>query len=747
MTQLNRWAAAFSLCAVGAALGAALGAGAQDSHYQPKGQQIPSPSCLTLRGAWEGGYTPCTPLTHKDWLDDITHWRYERRIRTGFDPSRYELPALKWTQSAFIQPQMMVHDRYFYDPVAHRYTVDRYLDDLEKRYGGIDAVLIWATYPNMGIDDRNQHDMVRSMPGGVEGLRQMIADFHRRGVRVLFPMMMWDQGTHDPGRSWPDAIASFMKEIDADGINGDTQDGVPLAFTLAAEKVGHPLAFEPENGPADEALAWNVLTWGQYEFDFVPTVDKYRWLEPRHQVNIQGRWMRDKTNDLQYAFFNGEGWESWENVWGIWNGVTPRDAEATRRMAAIERGVAPFLVSQGWEPFYPMHMYGVYASRWPLNDQTVWTIVNRNEYDSDGRQISVPYKDGMRYFDLYHGVELTPAHEGDQSVLSFALEAHGYGAILATSREPDARIRDLMSTMKAMTAKPLVAYSHEWKAMPQHLVSIDATQKATSAPEGMVRVEGGDFRFKVDGIEIEGLDDIGVDVQYPWETSARRFHEHRMYIATFYMDKYPVTNEQFKRFLDATHYHPRDDQDFLKDWKNGTYPAGWANKPVTWVSQEDARAYAAWAGKRLPHEWEWQYAAQGADGRTYPWGNCDWLAVTSTHTPAGCPAANDPRGQLAPTPDQGRIMQPASDVDAHPAGASPFGVMDMVGNVWQWTDEYQDEHTRAGILRGGSHYQPQGSIWYFPQAYRNDQHGKLLLMAPSYDRSGALGFRCVEDAQ
>jgi formylglycine-generating enzyme required for sulfatase activity len=72
--------------------------------------------------------------------------------------------------------------------------------------------------------------------------------------------------------------------------------------------------------------------------------------------------------------------------------------------------------------------------------------------------------------------------------------------------------------------------------------------------------------------------------------------------------------------------------------------------------------------------------------------------------------------------------------------------MDLVGNVWQWTDEYVDEHTRAAILRGGSYYQPQGSIWYFPQGYRNDQHGKLLLMAPSKDRAATLGFRCVEDA-
>ena len=210
-----------------------------------------------MKGAWEGGSKPCTQQEHEAWLADIRHWRDERRIRIGYDGSRYDMPELKWTQSSFFQPQMMVQDRYFYDPVAGKYTVDRYLDDLEKRYGGIDAVLIWPTYPNMGIDNRNQHDLIRCMPGGVAGVRQMIADFHRRGVRVLFPMMMWDQGTRDPGMPWPQAIAELMKEVGADGINGDTQDGVPLAFSLAADKVGHPLAFEPEGGPSDEALAWN----------------------------------------------------------------------------------------------------------------------------------------------------------------------------------------------------------------------------------------------------------------------------------------------------------------------------------------------------------------------------------------------------------------------------------------------------------------------------------------------------------
>jgi len=92
-------------------------------------------------------------------------------------------------------------------------------------------------------------------------------------------------------------------------------------------------------------------------------------------------------------------------------------------------------------------------------------------------------------------------------------------------------------------------------------------------------------------------------------------------------------------------------------------------------------------------------------------------------------------------------MRRPDSVKAHPAGVSPFGVMDMVGNVWQWTDEYLDEHTREEILRGGSYYQPQGSIWYFPQAYKLNEHGKLLLMALSKDRSRALGFRCVADVQ
>ncbi len=168
----------------------------------------------------------------------------------GYDANQYERPELLWTQTSFIQPQMMVHDRYFYDPAAQHYTVGRYLDDVDSRYGGIDSVLLWHTYPNLGIDNRNQFDLFRDLPGGVPALRKMIEEFHQRGVRVLFPVMMWDQGTRDEGVPYETAIAKELAGVGADGINGDTLEGFSRAFRTASDLTGHPLALEPELSPS-----------------------------------------------------------------------------------------------------------------------------------------------------------------------------------------------------------------------------------------------------------------------------------------------------------------------------------------------------------------------------------------------------------------------------------------------------------------------------------------------------------------
>ncbi|MFY9647809.1 MAG: formylglycine-generating enzyme family protein [Terriglobales bacterium] len=720
--KLNRVIPAFFLTFIVAAV-----THAQDAASPTHSEQISAPACQSVPDWDSARAATCTKGAIGDWLDDIRHWRTEHLLRMGYDGSEYARPELLWTQTSFVQPQMMIQDRLFYDPAARQYTVDRYLADLDQRYGGIDSVLLWPTYPNLGIDSRNEYDLFRDLPGGIPEMKNVVEQFHRHGVHVLFPVMMWDQGTHEEGVPNWTATAHYLAEIGADGINGDTLEGMARVFRTASDSTGHPLVLEPELGfGSDEMLAYNNMSWGYWKYDFAPAVSTYKWLEPRHMVHICDRWAHDHGDDLQSAFFNGIGFESWENIWGIWNQMTPRDAEALRRIATIERAYHSLLLSPGWEPHVFMQQFGVFASRWPGTESTLWTVVNRNHYPVSGRELAVPYKEGARYFDLWHGIEVEGVKENGSSILSFDLEPDGYGAILETTAR-DRTLNDLLNSMRTFSKKPLSAFSREWAALPQHIVEIPETKAPSSAPPNMILVPAGEFVFRVNGIEIEGMNDEGVDVQYAGEPSPRRFHERKLQMKPFWIDTYPVTNAEFKKFLESTHYHPADEHNFLKDWIGLTYPAGWANKPVTWVSLEDARAYARWVGKRLPHEWEWQYAGQGSDARVYPWGN-EW------------------NSEAVPRPDRGREIQPASDVDATPKGASPFGVRDMIGNVWQWTDEYTDDHTRAAIIRGGSHYQPQGSHWYFPQAYKLSEHGKYLLMAPSIDRSAAIGFRCVADA-
>lgn len=130
---------------------------ARDATVQMQGEQIAGPTCAGLpQWFMRTAARPCTADDTRAWIGDVRHWRMEHRIRVGLDDREYKRQGLLWTQSSFVQPQMMVDDRFFYDPQARRYTVDRYLEEVNARYGGIDSVLVWPTYPNIGIDDRNQ---------------------------------------------------------------------------------------------------------------------------------------------------------------------------------------------------------------------------------------------------------------------------------------------------------------------------------------------------------------------------------------------------------------------------------------------------------------------------------------------------------------------------------------------------------------------------------------------------------------
>ncbi len=187
--------------------------------------------------------------------------------------------------------------------------------------------------------------------------------------------------------------------------------------------------------------------------------------------------------------------------------------------------------------------------------------------------------------------------------------------------------------------------------------------------------------------------------------------------------RYPVTNDQYAVFLSASGYRPNDDRNYLRHWSGGLPPAGMGSHPVVWVSPRDAEAYASWAGLRLPTDEEWQWAAQGEEGFDWPWG---------MRFDAGCCNGDG----VGTTP-----------VSAFPEGVSPFGCMDMAGNVWEWTAHaFDDGWHRWRLLRGGSYYEAQGSAWYAEGGPRPNQfHLRFLLLSEGLNRCSTIGFRCASD--
>ena len=270
---------------------------------------------------------PSSPAAQPDWLAALKKTRTESLAKVNYKGGVFATPELAWTQTSYIQPQMHPYDRYFYDP-AVGYTVDKFLDDLKTRYGGVDSILLWPTYTNIGIDDRNQFDYFRCMPGGLEGVTNVTDQLKAKGVRVLWPYNPWDHGTRREPLSDEDTFATLLKQTHGDGFNGDTMDYVPESFWTSAQKARYPIAFEPEGGGHDDSLNWSTMGWGYWSYTAnagPPVVDRQKFLtRGKFTTNVCNRWAQDKTDDLQHAWFNGAGYESWENVWGTSRGVWGR---------------------------------------------------------------------------------------------------------------------------------------------------------------------------------------------------------------------------------------------------------------------------------------------------------------------------------------------------------------------------------------------------------------------------------------
>jgi hypothetical protein len=172
------------------------------------------------------GPSQVDPASIRTWLAKMKSMRTACQQAIGYNGSAFEVPELRWTQTAYVSPQMHPYDRFFFDPSKGNgtngsgYTVDRWLGDLNRRYGGIDKALIWPTYTNIGIDDRNTFDLIRSMPGGAEGIKVVVEQLHARGVKVLWPYHPWDHSTRgQQNNNVTDfvAMAELNRDTGADG--------------------------------------------------------------------------------------------------------------------------------------------------------------------------------------------------------------------------------------------------------------------------------------------------------------------------------------------------------------------------------------------------------------------------------------------------------------------------------------------------------------------------------------------------
>lgn len=184
-------------------------------------------------------------------------------------------------------------------------------------------------------------------------------------------------------------------------------------------------------------------------------------------------------------------------------------------------------------------------------------------------------------------------------------------------------------------------------------------------------------------------------------------HEkERVHLPEYRLARTPVTNAQYKAFVEATGQRAPD------HWEGGCIPEGKQDHPVLYVSWEDAQAFCKWAGCRLPTEREWEKGARGTDGRAYPWGD-KWEE-------GRCNSLEAAIGDTTP-------------VGRYPGGASPYGLLDMAGNVWEWCEDWYSSERTYKVLHGGC----WGNYWrYVRVADRNSGNPR------SHNRE-YFGFRCA----
>ena len=665
---------------------------------------------------------PDDPKLWPLWRDWLAQWRKDKRKVLAYDDSYYSDKAFDWVPANYVSGFLMLWDMTLCDAAEGKYRVEEFIEHGKQEFGGYDSVVLWLAYPILGISERNQTDMYRDMPGGLQGIRDLVEAFHQHGIEVFMPFQPWDQATRKENKTDAEVLMWVTKTINADGIYLDTwYECAPLRSEL--DKIRPGLVIDTELPIPIEHVAEHQMSWAQskpwrewlFEDSQAPGVLKSKWLERRHVVRPTNRWIKERTGELQVSWMNGTGTLIWENRFGCWNGWSERARSILRSMVPIQRRYVNLFAGEGWTPLVEHRGDNMFASLWQGDGLKLWTLVNRADKPFSGNLLAVPHNLNTQYFDLTKGKKANVKLEEGVAHIDGHIETRGIGGFLALPEK--AVTRDFKNFLKEQAR---IYKRRNWDpTFPEgtkqvlHLVSRTKAYDKDTLPANMAAISA-------TSVELKRNFNKGAFPQGFHDTLSE---ELKVNLSAYAIDLAPVTNAQYETFLKASTYKPRQKDNFLKHWVDGRPPAGKEDHPVVYVDLNDARAYARWAQKRLPSDAEWQYAAAGPKGLEYPWGN--------DLKPARYNQGND-----------------TASVRAFPKGRSPFGCYDMSGNTWEWTESEQtdDRRTRYCLIRGGSYFNTVGSDWYVDGgAQPCDRATKMLLVWPGLDRCSTIGFRCVVD--
>ncbi len=575
---------------------------------------------------------PDDPALWPAWRAALARWREEAQRRSGFDDARYRnIAPVKVTNLAWLWDDLL------YDHARGVFTIDRYMDDAEERFGGFDGVLLWNAYPVLGIDTRKHFAFYEDIPE----LPQVVAAFQRRGAKVYLPYYPWETGAA------PEAVGRVVALIRRAGFDGlfiDISKEASTAMRAALDAIDPSLVIECESRVPLARLGDQVMSWAQWFADSkVPGVLRSKWLERRHELHHTRRWNRDHLDELHSAWLNGTGLLVWEVVFGVWVGWNARDLQALRAMQRVYRNHAQFFVSEDWTPLADHAGGPVYASRWEAGGDRFWTVVNRGD-DVDGAWIVVENEaeDG-HWLDLVSGQSLTvERHPGGRLAIGGCLPAGAIAAIKRCDGATDAPSADMIAAPSAAFPARM---ARRVSAPRVDLAECPADMAEIVSPARDLTVT---YRLRETGLYGEAP---FIDEWKPLPPRLHRIAEITRPVPElhFAIGRREVTNGDYADFLRATGYRPTRPDRFLAHWTKDAAPVpGTETEPVTHVELADARAYAAWRGLRLPTEDEWQIAAgAGLIERAEP---MVWNLTESEHRD-GRSRFHILKGGCAPLPD------------------------------------------------------------------------------------------------